>query len=227
MQSDLSCDSRDSELHGKSSGMEETDLKAQQEKFQSNPDSYNGAQRETYCWSQTILDIDVKIPVSKNIKKGKQVKVVIDSDRINVQVLEESGWNTVVDDKLSWPITKNTAVWSLVPGECVQINLEKVQERWWEALLQNEPKIDVKHINCERPMDDLPDEEQAKIQELMFDDHQKKLGKPTVQEIKMQELLREAWDKDGSPFRGQPFDPSICSFNNSDTAGTFKHGEGQ
>ena len=33
--------------------------------FQANPDSYNGAVRDTYSWSQSITDIDIKIFVSK------------------------------------------------------------------------------------------------------------------------------------------------------------------
>ena len=27
----------------------------------------------------------------------------------------------------------------------------------------------------------------------------------------MESLLRDAWDKEGSPFKGQPFDPSVLS----------------
>ena len=38
--------------------------------------------------------------------------------------------------------------------------------------------------------------------------HQKRLGKPTSDEMKNEDLLRQAWDAEGSPFKGQPFDPS-------------------
>ncbi len=40
------------------------DLKRKQNVFQSDPDSFNGAQRENYSWTQSIKDIDVKIDVS-------------------------------------------------------------------------------------------------------------------------------------------------------------------
>ena len=62
------------------------------------------------------------------------------------------------------------------------MNLEKIQERWWEAVLENEPKINVRKINPSRPMEDLDDEAQAKIQELMYNDRQKKLGLPQSHE---------------------------------------------
>lgn len=45
-----------------------------QEQFQTNPDSYNGAVRENYAWSQDYSDLEIKVPVPKHIVKGKQVK---------------------------------------------------------------------------------------------------------------------------------------------------------
>lgn len=122
-----------------------------------------------------------------------------------------------------------------------QVNLEKVQERWWDAVFVDEPKLNVRAMECSRPMTDLDDEAQAKIEQMMWDDHRKKLGLPTSEQIvseaksvqdwqgglgghkvsmlndivkrvllfqKMEGMLKKAWDAEGSPFRGQPFDPS-------------------
>lgn len=44
-----------------------------QEQFQKNPDSYNGAIRENYIWSQDYTDLEVRVPVPKHVVKGKQV----------------------------------------------------------------------------------------------------------------------------------------------------------
>jgi hypothetical protein len=33
-------------------------------------------------------------------------------------------------------------------------------------------------------------------------------GLPTTDEEKQIEMLKKAWDAEGSPFKGQPFDPS-------------------
>jgi len=63
-----------------------------------------------------------------------------------------------------------------------QINLEKVQERWWEAVFTDEPKISVRKIDPSRPITDLDDEAQAKIEELMYNEHQKRLGLPQSHE---------------------------------------------
>merc|ERR1719334_2291005 len=103
------------------------------------------------------------------------------------------------------------STWSLVPGEHVHLSLEKQQERWWEAVLEAEPRISVRKIDASRPMTDLDQEAQAKIDQMMYDDHQKKLGKPTSEEQKMHDVLERAWDAEGSPFKGQPFDPSVLN----------------
>lgn len=44
-----------------------------QEQFQKNPDSYNGAVRENYTWSQDYTDLELKVPVPEHVVKGRQV----------------------------------------------------------------------------------------------------------------------------------------------------------
>lgn len=44
-----------------------------QDDFQMDPDSYNGAVRKNYIWSQDYSDIEIKVPVPKDVVKGKQV----------------------------------------------------------------------------------------------------------------------------------------------------------
>lgn len=40
------------------------------------------------------------------------------------------------------------------------------------------------------------------------------IGELTSEQIKQQEMLRKAWNAEGSPFKGQPFDPNIVQFQN-------------
>ncbi len=63
-----------------------------------------------------------------------------------------------------------------------KIYLEKVEERWWENLLENETKLDIKNMNPEKSMHELDEESQAKIKQMMFDENQKRLGLPTSEE---------------------------------------------
>lgn len=188
---------------------DDPELTRLQKIFQANPESYNGAIRENYSWSQSITDVDARVKVPKHVRKGKDVTVVIGKKHIKVSCKDANGQTVViVDGDLIWECHKDECVWSLVPGEHVHINLEKVEERWWDALLTDEPKINVRKIDPSRPMTDLDDEAQAKIEEMMYNEQQKRLGRPQSHEKKVHDMLEKAWDAEGSPFKGQPFDPS-------------------
>lgn len=178
-------------------------------KYQSDPESYNGADREGYSWSQSITDCDLRVTVPKHLVKGKQIKVDIKKKHLKVSYKSDNSEEIIViDDELMWEIQKDDCMWSLIPGEHVHLYLEKVQERWWDAVFVNEPKINVREIDCSRPMSDLKEDEQMKIQELMYNERQKRMGLPQSHEEKTHNLLKQAWDADGSPFKGQTFDSS-------------------
>nr|CAD7461322.1 unnamed protein product [Timema tahoe] len=217
-------------------------------KTQQASDCYNGAVREGYRWSQSITDLDVQVVVPCNIKKGKNVRVDVKASNLSVAVLDSGQWSTLLAGELSWKVNKEESVWTLVPGNEINIHLEKSQERWWDSLLVSEPKIDLKHIDACRPMDDLPQEEQMKIQELMWNEERKRLGLPTSEQLEValhishsllmssdrmkprseatisslsigsnatEKILKEAWNKDGSPFKNLDYDPTLVNFGNS------------
>jgi len=60
--------------------------------------------------------------------------------------------------------------------------MEKSMERWWENFLIDEKKINLKHIQPEKSMEDLNQEEQMKIHQMMYDQRQKAMGLPTSEE---------------------------------------------
>ncbi|XP_006892208.1 PREDICTED: nudC domain-containing protein 3 [Elephantulus edwardii] len=188
-------------------------LLKQQEQFQKNPDSYNGAVRENYIWSQDYMDLEVKVPVPKCIVKGKQVSVDLNSDSIRVVVLEESGVRVLMEGKLTHRINTESSFWSLEPGKCILVNLNKVGEYWWSAILEGEEHIDIDKINKERSMATVDEEEHAVLDRLTFDYHQKLQGKPQSHELKVHEMLKKGWDAEGSPFRGQRFDPAMFNIS--------------
>ncbi|XP_061448708.1 nudC domain-containing protein 3 [Rhineura floridana] len=189
------------------------ELPRKQELFQSNPDSYNGAVRENYSWSQDYSDLEIKVPVPKHILKGRQVSVNIASTSIHVAVVEESGQRVLMEGTFTHRINTENSVWSLEPGKCLLINLSKVGEYWWSAVLEGEEQIDIDKINKERSMATVDEEEHAVLDRLSFDYHQKLQGKPQSHEMKVHEMLKKGWDAEGSPFRGQKFDPSMFNIS--------------
>ncbi|KAB0345839.1 hypothetical protein FD754_022765, partial [Muntiacus muntjak] len=184
-----------------------------QEQFQRNPDSYNGAVRENYTWSQDYTDLELKVPVPKHVVKGKQVSVTLSSTSIRVAVLEENGERVLMEGKFTHKINTESSLWSLEPGKCVLVSLNKVGEYWWSAILEGEEQIDIDKINKERSMATVDEEEHAVLDRLTFDYHQKLQGKPQSHELKVHEMLKKGWDAEGSPFRGQRFDPAMFNIS--------------
>ncbi|XP_075414219.1 nudC domain-containing protein 3 [Tenrec ecaudatus] len=215
---DEACGSEEAEPPGEVAAVAEVPreplaLPKQQEQFQKNPDSYNGAVRENYIWSQDYMDLEVKVPVPKHIVKGKQVSVDLSSDSVRVAVLEEDGERVLMQGKLTHKINTESSLWSLEPGKCVLVNLSKVGEYWWSAILEGEEPIDIDKINKERSMATVDEEEHAVLDRLTFDYHQKLQGKPQSHELKVHEMLKKGWDAEGSPFRGQRFDPAMFNIS--------------
>ncbi|XP_020748966.2 nudC domain-containing protein 3 isoform X2 [Odocoileus virginianus] len=184
-----------------------------QEQFQRNPDSYNGAVRENYTWSQDYTDLELKVPVPRHVVKGKQVSVTLSSTSIRVAVLEENEERVLMEGKFTHKINTESSLWSLEPGKCVLVSLNKVGEYWWSAILEGEEQIDIDKINKERSMATVDEEEHAVLDRLTFDYHQKLQGKPQSHELKVHEMLKKGWDAEGSPFRGQRFDPAMFNIS--------------
>lgn len=182
-------------------------------------DSYNGAVRESYVWTQTLNDLDVLVKIPERIKASKDtLKVDISSNEIKIDgkpsaSTADSEWENIFNGKLNFKIRRDESMWSIEDEKQINIHLEKTTERWWEALITDEPKIDLNKIDCSKHFDDMAPDEQMKVQELMWNHQQKILGKPTSEQIKMEATLKQAWNAKGSPFQGTSYDPSIFKYN--------------
>lgn len=183
--------------------------KAGQDTFQSNPDSYNGAVRENYTWSQDYTDVEIRVHVQPDIVKGRQVSVDLQSGRVRVAVNERGSQRVLMEGEFTHKINTENSLWSLEPGKCVVLSLSKTGEVWWSAVLKGETEIDVNQINRERSMATVDEEEHAVLDRLTFDYQQKLQGKPQSHEMKVHDMLKKGWDAEGSPFKGQEFDPSM------------------
>ncbi|XP_031731101.1 nudC domain-containing protein 3 [Anarrhichthys ocellatus] len=201
--SDPTADQRDQGDQGAAAGS------VTQEKFQADPDSYNGAVRENYSWSQDYTDLEVRVFVPKAVVKGRQVRVALHTGSMQVCVREGDEERTLMEGEFTHKINTENSLWSLEPGSCVVLSLSKTSEVWWNAVLKGEKEIDINQINRERSMASVDEEEHAVLDRLSFDYHQKLQGKPQSHETKVHDMLKKGWDAEGSPFRGQQFDPSM------------------
>uniref|UniRef100_A0A2A4JZB5 CS domain-containing protein n=1 Tax=Heliothis virescens TaxID=7102 RepID=A0A2A4JZB5_HELVI len=192
------------------------DYKPPEIPVQKNSDTYNGAERDKYLWAQNIMELDVTVKLPPDIKSSKDVKVTINAT--DICVASRKG-EVIIKDTLPYKIKTMDSFWSISEGKLL-MHLEKVQERWWNKLLNSEEAIDLDKIDCSRPLDDLPEDHVAKVREMQWNQERKMKGLPTSDEIRNMDILKKAWNAPGSPFIGQEFDPSVLS-NSSQTLGPF------
>nr|CAH7726659.1 unnamed protein product [Callosobruchus chinensis] len=168
----------------------------------STSDYYNGAAYDNYCWSQTITDVDIVIKLPAIIHR-KDLEVDISTEKITVKLKDG---HILLSGQFCQKCKANDVIWSVDNGK-LNIHLEKSKEMWWNCLLKSEPLIDISKIDCSRPYEELPEDAQAKIEELQWNQERKRLGLPTSDEMTKQKILEKSWYAEGSPFSG-PFDPS-------------------
>ena len=91
--------------------------------------------------------------------------------------------NILIEGKLQRTIKCEESMWSLEPKKCILINLEKMEERFWTAVLEGDPEIDKGEVDTTRNIGDFDEQTQSDFQRVMFDHQQKLQGKPTSQEV--------------------------------------------
>ncbi|XP_011195872.1 nudC domain-containing protein 3 [Zeugodacus cucurbitae] len=177
-------------------------------------DYKNGACFTVYCWSQTLAEVELHVKLPTDLQTAKLICIDIKRDRISVHSRKEPK-NVVVSGQVYGQFKHNDAVWTITEGK-LTVSLDKGKEVWWEKFFTTEDTIDVKKIDCERYIDELPEDSQAAIQKLRVQQIEEDINKE--QEISdcekdTMERLRIAWNAEGSPFKGQPFDPSVVKFS--------------
>lgn len=83
--------------------------------------SYNGAIRDNYSWSQTISDLDVTIALPNYIESPKDVKVHLNSDDLKIEANIQTKWTTIFEGKLCFKIRKNESIWSLLSKRYINV----------------------------------------------------------------------------------------------------------
>lgn len=89
-------------------------------------DSYNGAVRDNYVWTQTLTDLDVLVNIPEYVKSSRFLKVNISSDKMRIDVKssdseEDFTWKNLFNGKFSFKIRKDESMWSIVPGKQISV----------------------------------------------------------------------------------------------------------
>ena len=106
------------------------------------------------------------------------------------------------------PIICDESTWTLEDGRQLVLMLEKKKELIWKTVFQGDPEIDTSKVKATRNFNDFDGETQGALRKVMYNHQRKRMGLPTTDQDEQMEMLKKAWDAEGSPFKGQPFDPS-------------------
>merc|ERR1719188_1225853 len=104
-------------------------------------------------------------------------------------------------------------MWHIDDGRHVILSLEEHREMWWKCVIEGDSEIDTTKVESTRSMEEYDGETQGAIRKIMFDQSQKVMGKPPSDQIRTADVMKEAWNAPGSPFRGSDFDPSLLNLS--------------
>lgn len=106
------------------------------------------------------------------------------------------------------PIVCEESTWTLEDGKKLVLMLEKKKELIWKTVFKGDPEIDTSKVQATKKFEDFDSETQGALRKVMYNHQRKRMGLPTTDQQEQMDMLKKAWNAEGSPFKGQPFDPS-------------------
>lgn len=152
------------------------------------PNAGNGGSTDTYTWTQSLDDVDMRVEVPINTK-GKHLKVEVEKSRIFVGI---KGEKPIIDGELEAEVVET--MWTLETDDnkkFVCINMDKrVGLCWWKRVVKGDMGIQTKKVQPEsNKLDSFDDETRQQVEQMMYDQRQREMGKPTSKEQAQRDKL--------------------------------------
>jgi hypothetical protein len=160
-----------------------------EEENESPPPIGNGGSVEgKYVWTQTLQELSMSVILPENTR-GRDLNVAMNKTHLKIGLKGKE----LVNDNLTRTIIVDDSFWTVEDGNRLVLTLQKLnQMEWWESICENAPKINIQKVQPETSqLSDLEGETRQTVEKMMFDQRQKALGKPTIDEQKKNEILEK------------------------------------